>query len=57
MGIRDRLRQLKSEWDDTPVPDRPKPKPPKPNGICDQRGCTNTAWGHNTTCNNHIAGM
>lgn len=53
MGLRDRLRQLKDEWNDTPVPDWPKDKPPRDHGTCCQRGCTDPAIGPNRLCTTH----
>lgn len=55
MGLRDRWRQFREEWDATPEPPaRPAPRP-KPNGrtcsICQEQECV----GHNHQCNDCIA--
>lgn len=57
MGLRAIWRQVRQEWADTPEPRARKHRRPEPSGTCDQRGCEEPTYGHNRTCNGHIAGL
>lgn len=56
MGIRDRVRQFKAEWDATPEPKTREAKP-KNYGTCNQRNCTDPAIGPAGLCNTHAASI